>query len=148
MTKYQNNNVLHINKILNLLNEDLHDETIRTKIKLFSAIETWRLVCLSNDILCASDITNIETHLNEYEKQYFSQYDDAVSSFTQNSNNVSLIDATVLLGINTDKGVGMICPSCSQRDTTYKLFASRSADEGMTAICNCRRCKNQWSIKM
>jgi DNA-directed RNA polymerase subunit M/transcription elongation factor TFIIS len=45
-----------------------------------------------------------------------------------------------------DTEAGMICPACGQRDTQYTMRATRSADEGMTAFCSCRKCKHQWTL--
>ncbi len=59
---------------------------------------------------------------------------------------ISPLDVDQLLDI-TDQ-VGIKCPECKERDCSYKLVQTRSADEGMTAMCSCRKCFNSWAIKM
>lgn len=59
---------------------------------------------------------------------------------------VKKVDADKLL--MNQKQVGLMCNRCKKQDTEYRLLATRSADEGMTAICVCRQCKFQWTLKM
>lgn len=59
---------------------------------------------------------------------------------------VTKVDADKLL--MNQKQVGLMCTRCKKQDTEYRLLATRSADEGMTAICVCRQCKFQWTLKM
>ena len=56
------------------------------------------------------------------------------------------VDADTLLGLTGN--VGLQCGACKAYDTSYKMLATRSADEGMTAMCTCRQCHHQWTIRM
>lgn len=51
---------------------------------------------------------------------------------------VAEVDPAQVLGLQNQ--VGMQCSRCKQKDVKYVLVQTRSADEGMTADCECRRC--------
>lgn len=36
------------------------------------------------------------------------------------------------------------CPKCKSRNTSYTMVQTRSADEGMTTVCTCFNCGNNW----
>lgn len=59
---------------------------------------------------------------------------------------VENIDVKHLFNIKNIENIGIKCPKCKKFETSYKLFAKRSADEGMSAICSCRSCEHQWII--
>ena len=40
------------------------------------------------------------------------------------------------------------CSKCETQDCSYRLVATRSGDEGMTAFCYCRVCKHSWKMRM
>ena len=52
------------------------------------------------------------------------------------------IDVDQLLAI--EGNVGLQCVNCKRFNVTYRLLATRSGDEGMTAIHTCRDCKHHW----
>lgn len=43
---------------------------------------------------------------------------------------------------------GLFCPACKKQNVEYNLVATRSADEGMTAVCVCRECKTRFNMKV
>ena len=44
--------------------------------------------------------------------------------------------------------IGIKCGECGKTDIYYVLIANRSADEGMSADCECRNCKSRFRIKV
>ena len=53
----------------------------------------------------------------------------------------------LLIGINSAEHEcqGIRCKRCKEYNVHYKLVQTRSADEAMTAIYQCRACKYTWS---
>ena len=56
------------------------------------------------------------------------------------------VDADELLGITEE--IGLQCAACKKRDVKYVLVQSRSADEGMTANCECRSCGHRFRLRV
>lgn len=46
------------------------------------------------------------------------------------------LNANEFFGV--ERGVGITCPECKQKNVSYILRAVRSADEGMTAFYTCK----------
>ena len=102
--------------------------------------ECFEVLCCLNDVKGGVPLRDPVHQLEELERRFF---DEQVPS---SENPPQVVNPEELLGIT--KKVGLVCPGCKEQETSYKLFANRSADEGMTAYCNCRSCGNQWQIKM
>ena len=62
--------------------------------------------------------------------------------------NIQPVDVKSLLSI--DDNIGIKCPNkkCGKKDVRYVLIANRSADEGMTADCECRQCGKRFRISV
>ena len=43
--------------------------------------------------------------------------------------------------------IGFTCGKCNAADIRYRLIATRSADEGMTTHCECRKCGYVFRIR-
>jgi DNA-directed RNA polymerase subunit M/transcription elongation factor TFIIS len=87
------------------------------------------------------DTPSLAAHVHQQEQRYFQ------GQLAPDVQEVPVpVDANTLLDIRTK--IGLICPECRAQETSYKLYANRSADEGMTAYCSCRTCLHQWRIKM
>lgn len=56
------------------------------------------------------------------------------------------VNAEALLGITEE--VGLQCVACKKRNVKYVLVQSRSADEGMTANCECRNCGHRFRLRV
>lgn len=100
----------------------------------------WNLVCLVNDIPDTQMFTEIGTRLDKRDSDYFESVREEPDTLPPE------VDVGSLLKI--DKKVGLVCPVCFEKETMYKLYANRSADEGMTACCTCRACKHTWNMRM
>ena len=92
----------------------------------------WSIVCQMCD-----NYTSMES-LIEHENEILH------AELTKSCKVVLSVDEKKLF--NIDKNVGIKCPRCSSRHTTYHMIQNRSADEGMTAICKCKDCFNNWSM--
>ena len=101
----------------------------------------WHIVNACHDIPNLTSLKECDTQLTEMEEGYLN-----ANVISQADNVPSPVDPDKLLDIQ--KKVGLRCPECKEQETTYKLFANRSADDGMTAFCTCRVCSHKWSIKM
>merc|ERR1740130_109253 len=100
----------------------------------------WSIVAACHDIPELDELHNCDQQLSRLEQEYLD------NNYLVPPNCLASIDAGQLL--NIDGKVGLKCPRCQDQETTYKLQAVRSADEGMTAICACRSCRHEWRITM
>jgi len=50
--------------------------------------------------------------------------------------------------MGSSRGGLMRCKRCKAQDCSYKLVATRSGDEGMTAFCFCRQCRHSWKMSV
>jgi DNA-directed RNA polymerase subunit M/transcription elongation factor TFIIS len=100
----------------------------------------WDGICLLNNVENLTSFKDVQTQLEVQESHFFKNVEHVIEL------QIQPVDADKLL--NIDKKIGMVCPECKEQETSYKLYASRSADEGMTAVCECRTCKHNWRIKM
>lgn len=96
-------------------------------------LHTWNLICK----LC--DGLEADTDHNKYESKWLSTND-------KNEMPEDTVNVDTVLGVF--ENVGIQCRSCGKKETTYKLIATRSADEGMSAMCKCRHCHHEWLIKV
>ena len=99
------------------------------------------MLCILHDgILVKNSQEDIQELITNYETNFFS------NNKTKKKETVTeKIDINLLL--NIDESTGIKCVECGNRETTYKLQATRSADEGMSACCVCRVCNHRWIIK-
>jgi DNA-directed RNA polymerase subunit M/transcription elongation factor TFIIS len=81
----------------------------------------------------------------------FSNIDDMISceELYLDSHHVKNINQPVddMKLFNIKEHMGIKCPKCKSRNTSYRMLQNRSADEGMTSICNCNECSHSWVMK-
>lgn len=102
---------------------------------------SWDIVGLVNNSPEIHSFKDPESQLKQMEDDFFRsnivpQFEDVPQP----------VNADELLQIF--KKVGLKCPECGQKNVKYNMVQSRSADEGMTAQCECRECQNRFNIKM
>lgn len=139
-----------------LLNETFLLESLvndpKSKEKLQKILEkenphferSWELLSMCNDFgKSLKGFENCEAQLKTLENNYFKTLK---TTLHPPQNLPSVVNVDTLLQV--EKKVGLVCPDCGEQETVYKLFANRSADEGMTAYCKCKVCKHTWRLKM
>ena len=105
----------------------------------------WDTVCYMHDgnpNLLVHTIQDMNKHLSDDDALFFGEK----RSRGDIADKITAVNTESLFGIQ--KKVGLICPECRAQDTMYKLYANRSADEGMTSYCVCRECNHQWTLRV
>jgi DNA-directed RNA polymerase subunit M/transcription elongation factor TFIIS len=102
--------------------------------------KAWDIINTCHDYHGNKTWENCELLLSGIEKEFFKRHSPEKAPIE------SSVDPNKLLDIR--KKVGIKCPQCQEQETTYRLMANRSADEGMTAHCSCRSCSHSWKIRM
>lgn len=126
----------------------LHNDSTRNKYNEWLAQskghheKTWDFLCMLHDLDELQTLHDIPGQLNSRESLYFSNYTSG------NLKEILPVEVNTDNLLSIDKKVGIKCPECGEQETSYRLYANRSADEGMTSYCSCRICKHTWRIKM
>jgi len=124
----------------------VHDD--KTRVKLANWLlccggdytQSFDLVGLLHDVADVTSFREIQAQLVAHERRFQTDHQPVSEP------SVTPVDPVHLLGLA--KQIGLKCPECHERETRYKLVATRRADEGMTAHCSCRLCNHQWRISM
>jgi DNA-directed RNA polymerase subunit M/transcription elongation factor TFIIS len=102
---------------------------------------SWDIVSLLNNSCEINTFEDPVSQLTKIEEHFFqSHVITPLKDLPKSVNPDELLEIT--------KQVGLKCPECGQKNVKYNMVQSRSADEGMTAQCECRECKNRFDIKM
>ena len=120
--KYSNTNDYEnmFNLLSSIIDHNDHNENLKTNHK-YDEVTILQPNCMSDHEYIFTIERNVKLEINE-------------------------VNVDQLLGLT--KKVGIKCKSCGESEVSYKLFANRSADEGMSAYCSCRLCGCQWTITM
>lgn len=134
-------NVINETHILDIVSTSIAKKRL-SRIQRINYEKGWDIISICHDNDEVVSFKDCETQLLIRDELFLKN----LCISTVKTEEAKPVDTDKLLGIN--KKVGIKCPECHEQETTYKLFANRSADEGMTAYCSCRSCTFQWTIKM
>ena len=124
------------------MNIDLSPITVDRLCKLFNGTvdkysNKFDMLCILHDGILVNTTNDMTDLIAKYETNFFN------NNKKTKEDDIDKIDVNLLL--NIDESTGLKCVECGSYETTYKLQATRSADEGMTACCVCRVCNHRWT---
>jgi DNA-directed RNA polymerase subunit M/transcription elongation factor TFIIS len=152
MSNVSNVSVINLGQVVGLLEtnswtteDDMRKVKHMLKHKQANIEFCWDVITAALDSSVILSATNFIDQSLDDENNTIAKY----QIITENKDTLpAKLEVGELLGIVDD--VGLKCPECKHHDVEYKMIATRSADEGMTADCVCRResCKNRFRIRV